>query len=860
MSKELFEKAASADIVQVLAGELTIKKKGPHYVALCPFHDDKQESLQVGGKGKYANKYHCFACGAHGSAVDFFVKSRGVSKIEAAEIVCRLAGEYVEKPFENAVERRQTAQNAAMQVLPPAGSAVTTFKKKFGDQIIEASRFWEYRTALDQLWGYVVRFDFGDGKKQTLPYTYRSDNRWHWLGFDDPRPAYKLPQLLKSESKTLLIVEGEKTCDAAKQAVEGSGWDTCTWIGGVNGVEKTDWSFAGKYETVYLYPDNDAAGMSAMLHIAHLLKERGLQTDCYIVPLDHSKEKGWDVADQDWLPGQLVAEVEEQAKSSSKISRLIKEVGKEISYICGPEDGRWTMRKHEPNTPANEPAPAPKSAQKQSAYTYDFEKYRDLLEKGEPGWSEFLAEQLRPMFRFDVNAGQWRMYEAGVWGLDVEMRHEKSAVKILQIASYDFIKYCFAKENEAEAANEDGSGWARKVKDLMKFRDAKIRQNAGIKSIVQGAAKYCTVKASDLDNHPLKFNCANGTLDLSTGEFHGHRATDLLTKKSAVAYKKGAKAEKWDAFVDKIFCGDKDLIRFMQKFAGYSLTALNDVQGVFFAFGHGANGKSVFFNVLRKVMGDYCVSVPNETFLAKRDAGQTDHNTASLEGARLAFATELPARRTFDMSKLKDLTGGEPVTIRRLYQQPYQIQVHAKILFSGNHKPNIGDDSEGARRRLYILPFNYRFPEAERREMSLVMAEFEREIDGILSWAVEGFKMYKAEGLERPDAIKRANQEYLEEQDNFWPFFETSYQPAKGAYVRLKDIFEDYCEWIGEDQRSVRSVRELSAYLKARGFTIDRRGSSGYHCVVNMSAMIKVEGEQVQMRDDFVQPTEQQPF
>src|SRR5262249_31776513 len=147
------------------------------------------------------------------------------------------------------------------------------------------------------------------------------------------------------------------------------------------------------------------------------------------------------------------------------------------------------------------------------------------------------------------------------------------------------------------------------------------------------------VQVDELDSDPWLLNTQNGTLDLKTGKLRAHRREDLITKIIPVRYDPQTKCPIWDAFLERIIDRNQDLIKFLQKAVGYSLTGNIGEQVIFVFDGTGANGKSTFITAVLSLLGDYAQQTPTETLLSKKGNG-IPNDIARLKGARFVAAVE----------------------------------------------------------------------------------------------------------------------------------------------------------------------------------------------------------------------------
>jgi putative DNA primase/helicase len=242
-------------------------------------------------------------------------------------------------------------------------------------------------------------------------------------------------------------------------------------------------------------------------------------------------------------------------------------------------------------------------------------------------------------------------------------------------------------------------------------------------------------------------------------------------------------------------------------------------QSLHFLYGLGANGKSVFCEVLMRLLGEYAVAVSPDLIMLKRHGG-IPNDVARLRGVRAALMNETSQGARFDEAKLKDLTGGDTLTARFLHQEFFDFAPTHRIVIRGNHKPAINGTDEGIWRRLRLVPFTVTIPEDERDHQ--LLAKLQAELPGILNWAITGCLEWQRDGLKPPAIITDAVRAYRDESDTLGRFIEECCESDKLAQVQSSAFFtayQRYCEQAGE--RCTPS-KELPNEIERRGFTYKR--------------------------------------
>lgn len=268
-----------------------------------------------------------------------------------------------------------------------------------------------------------------------------------------------------------------------------------------------------------------------------------------------------------------------------------------------------------------------------------------------------------------------------------------------------------------------------------------------------------------MDTHPWLLNVANGTLDLRTGQLRPADRADLLTKAAPVVYAPTATCPQWEAFLDRILGGDKELIRYVQKAASYSLTGLDTEECFFVLHGVGQNGKSTLVETLSALLGtDYAQQATPDLLMQKK---QDRHATelAVLRGARLVASVETGQGKRLNESLIKSMTGGDRIRANFMHQETFEFRPEFKVWLSTNHKPVITGTDLGIWQRIRLIPFNVQIPDNERDGAFKTRLRESAALSGILNWAIEGALLWQQEGLKPPQAVTEATQAYREEMD-----------------------------------------------------------------------------------------------
>jgi putative DNA primase/helicase len=339
-------------------------------------------------------------------------------------------------------------------------------------------------------------------------------------------------------------------------------------------------------------------------------------------------------------------------------------------------------------------------------------------------------------------------------------------------------------------------------------------------------ANAAVIAALDtFDSDPWLLNVENGTLDLSDGSFREHRRNDLLTKLAPVLYDPEAAAPTWLAFHERIFAGDDELIAYVQRAFGYSLTGLTWEQVLFLCNGPGANGKTTMVNAVRRVIGDYAQQAPADTFLEKRGSS-IPNDIARLPGARFVSALETNEGCRFDEALVKQATGGDTMTPRFLRCEYFEFRPVFKLWMGTNHLPEIRGTDEAIWRRIRLIPFTVTIPKAERDPR--LEDKLADEASGILNWLLVGVRSWKDVGLDEPEAVKGATTGYRDEMDVLGSFIEERCTVESAATVGAGELYTVYGYWADANGEPKLSQKAFGLRLKERGLHPERTGGKRF--------------------------------
>lgn len=326
-------------------------------------------------------------------------------------------------------------------------------------------------------------------------------------------------------------------------------------------------------------------------------------------------------------------------------------------------------------------------------------------------------------------------------------------------------------------------------------------------------------RADEFDSRPELLSVANGTVNLRLGTLHPHTPADMITKRLDVAYRPEAECPRWDRFLMEVFPHHPEMPAFMRRLVGYGVTGSTSEQCFVFMHGQGANGKSVLLDAILYVFRGITKSTEFSTFEQRTAVGQASPELAELRGARLVTASETEKYSRLAEALVKQLTGGDPVTTRKLYGNPFTYVPSFLLLVAGNYKPAILSQDLGVWRRVKLIPFEATF-RGDKADKTLP-SKLREEAEGILAWAVRGAMEWYATGLQEPGSVSTATQDYRESEDRLAEFIAARLVQEPGARVAPMGVRRTYAEWAedaGLSRKEVLSGWALGVELESRGF------------------------------------------
>jgi putative DNA primase/helicase len=770
-----------SDIIDFLNLLKNVKSNGQNgWTALCPAHDDTENSLAVSSGGDGRILINCFA---------------GCS---ASDIVAAV-GWKVSDLFVSS-DRRFAVSGSGPQ--GPGPARAITIADLAADKGIP----------LDFLSFYCEQLPFGvkivyknlDGKpaaRQRLRIALAAKDGSRWTRGTGSPLIYGVWRVsrMSQESDALLLVEGESDAWTAwlhKIAALG--------VPGADMAGKILKSYVDPFAKIYIWQEPDDGGKTFVDGVSQRLAGLGYGGEVFII-------QGSPIKDINELHKQIL----QQTSGSLEQTKIIfKERWQQIVSAARPVDLSKIIPKIKPLVPGvyfpgpGAAAPDPNYLSNLDSASLEVATYRNLTDMGN---ADRLISLHGDEILFCYPWNTWLVWNGKRWQRDETGEIDRKAEATV-------------RSIYAEAANEPDRERRFEI-----VKHAKQSESAAkIKAMIDRAKNRRPAVPDQFDRDLYLFNCQNGTIDLRTGELRPHNKNDLITKISPAKYilNEGEEpgsgqfdlsevAPLWDKFLRRVTNDDPELMSFLQRAAGYALTGDTSEHCLFFLHGDGRNGKSVFLNTLEYVLGDYGSVARPDVLMAKKYGDGIPNEIAALVGVRFVSTTETGSGKRFAEAMLKQYTGGDTISARFLHAEFFTFKPQFKIFLASNHKPVIRGQDVAIWERIYLIPFTAYIPPEERDKR--LGEKLRSEADGILRWAVEGCLMWQRDGLNPPDIVKAATEQYQIEMDALGDFITDCCILRHDATVTATALWNAYMDWCKENgEKYALSRREFKLNLERK--------------------------------------------
>lgn len=421
----------------------------------------------------------------------------------------------------------------------------------------------------------------------------------------------------------------------------------------------------------------------------------------------------------------------------------------------------------------------------------------------ESGMAELFSECYINNTRYCPEAKSWYTYSNGAWRKDVGSL--LVAEKIKEFCRLMAL-YC------GEIADEE----KRKafLKFVSKMGDRRFRDR-----IMKDAASVNPIPIAQFDADPYLINCLNGTYDLRNMIFREHSWKDYLTMQTNFEYTlQDVRCERWEQFIAEVTMNDKDKAEYLQKALGYSMLGVANEECMFILHGKTTrNGKSTMLSAIHHMLGDYA-SVSPVSIICKsdrsRNAEAANPMIASLKGKRFVTMAESNQYGKLDEEMIKQLTGGEEIKARNLYEAAMTFLPQFTLWLSCNDLPAVYDKSLFASERVRVVEFNRHFSQEEQDKNLKNEFQTQEAMQGIFAWLIAGYFKYRRFGLNMSPKMQNVIRQYERDNDLVLQFLEEKCEMEQKAVTPAKSLYDSYKIWCKSNGCFICSSKKFYAELE----------------------------------------------
>lgn len=454
---------------------------------------------------------------------------------------------------------------------------------------------------------------------------------------------------------------------------------------------------------------------------------------------------------------------------------------------------------------------------------YTIDEFRASVEQAfhnKPKKTKYLHTDLGNAERFiDENYDDVRYSENVGWLVWNGQKWESHAKHLANQKAHQTVKKML--KNSVNIDDED-----KKQKEV---KWALTSQKANrISAMLEMAKHHLHIKTGEMDNDHFLFNVQNGTVDLRTGELKPHIKNNYITKISPVVYDAEADCPLFKKFISRIFNNNSDLIEFVKRAMGYSLTGGIGEKCLFFLHGNsGDNGKSTLIEIFMNILNGYGIKTPTETLMYKKHDNGASNDIARFRGARVVVCQEIEDGQRLKEAKIKDLTGGDTISARFLFKELFQFKPTHKLWMYGNYKPQIKGNDDAIWRRIKLIPFNVQIPKDEQDPD--LKKKLIKESSGILNWLIEGCLKWQKNGLNDPNVITNATNNYRGDMDTLGKFIEDALVFDPALKLKSSELYEVYSNYILNCGEKPVSQKRFVEMMKRRGYESTRKSDGKFY-------------------------------
>ena len=438
-------------------------------------------------------------------------------------------------------------------------------------------------------------------------------------------------------------------------------------------------------------------------------------------------------------------------------------------------------------------------------------------------------EVFKDIAKYNTTTKTWFVFTGKRWEKDEGNMYVEALAKSLTAA-------WIRSASESEDTSTDYLRYQNKINGL--------RQRTKRDKMILDARSFNCVDFKSFDAKDNLINLQNGTFNLDTMKLQEHDSKDMISKIANVSYDQDSYSEEFYSFINEVMQNDKEKIDYLQRIFGYCLSATTEQEECYILYGKSTrNGKSTLLETIADLLNDYAANVPSESFAQmKRDSRAASGDIARLENVRMVHMTEPDKRMIFDVALLKRVTGADTLTARKLYESEIEFRPKFKLIMNTNHLPMVNDETLFKSNRIKVITFDRHFEEYEQDKDLKSRLQSPDNASGIFNWLLEGYHKYKKKGLEAPDSVIKATNQYKNESDKIGLFIEDCLIEIEYSIIAGCKVYESYKKWCFENGYKEESINRFYRELRNRDMLEDsgtingktvRRVIKGYSLITN---------------------------
>jgi len=436
----------------------------------------------------------------------------------------------------------------------------------------------------------------------------------------------------------------------------------------------------------------------------------------------------------------------------------------------------------------------------------------DALARNEDGDAALFIRLQQGRLVYDHAAAEWYTWAGHHWKLDKTEQALAGVSDIADIYVSEMGRQAWVRAGAEKAGQTKAADMAKNFETSLarRVRDLRtIRRKRAVLHLARAGSNTLGITGEEWDRNPWLLGVTNGVINLKTGQFRPGTPEDFI-KTAAPTKWEGldAPAPTWERLLSDIFGNTQDLISFMQRLLGYGITGRSDHHIFIILHGEGRNGKGTLLETIRTVLGEYAMKTESELLLQQklaRNASAPNSAILSLQGRRIVWASETSDGERLSAGRLKELVGGDTLSGRPVFGKHHiQFTPSHLLLLITNSKPKAPAGDYALWQRVHLVPFQYAFvdnPTAsnERKADIYLGDKLKAEASGVLSWLVRGCLIWQREGLNPPDIVRAATEDYRKDEDILGHFIDERCVLGDSFTVRAQIFYEEYRTWASEN-------------------------------------------------------------